>query len=62
MQPRRKENFKKRKDEYEDNVPIEDLLLKQRKGKFITHNEKIRIKKYAEERRKEKALQNKKKH
>lgn len=31
--------------------PIKDLLMKQRKGEFLTFEEKERIKKYNEERR-----------
>jgi len=35
---------------YED--PIKDLLIKEIKGKFLTFDEKKRIKKYSEEKRK----------
>jgi hypothetical protein len=34
-------------------TPIDDLLFKQRKGKFLNAEEKKRIQKYAEQRRKE---------
>lgn len=38
---------------YAESTPIEELLLKQRKGGFINPEEKERIKKYSEVRRKE---------
>jgi hypothetical protein len=38
---------------YAESTPIEELLLKQRKGGFINLQEKERIKKYSESRRKE---------
>jgi hypothetical protein len=34
-------------------TPIDDLLFKERKGKFLNPQEKERVRKYAEERRKE---------
>jgi hypothetical protein len=34
-------------------TPIDDLLFKQRKGKFLNPQEKQRVQKYAEQRRKE---------
>lgn len=42
-------------------TPIDELLEKQRKGKFLTFDEKEKIKKYSEEQRIKKLNQNKNK-
>lgn len=52
MQPRKRDREPATK--FEDTIPIKDLLFKQRKGKFLNHLEKERLKKYAQTRRKEK--------
>lgn len=36
---------------YAQTVPIDDLLFKQRNGKFLTRDEKIEIQKYANSQR-----------
>lgn len=42
-------------------VPIETLLLKQSKGEFLSYKEKVRVKEYEAEQRKNKKNQGKRK-
>jgi hypothetical protein len=54
MRNRHYESAKSKAKRIADLFPIDELLFKERKGKFLTHEEKMRLKKYAEEQRKKK--------
>ena len=42
-----------RREKYRANTPIEDLLLKQSRGQFLTLGEKLAISRYQESKRKQ---------
>ncbi|MBK7362833.1 MAG: hypothetical protein IPJ01_11095 [Micavibrio sp.] len=54
MRNRHYESAKSKAERIAYIFPIDELLFKERKGKFLTPEEKKRLKKYAEEQRKKK--------